>query len=41
MTFLVASLEIPEASEGTYHAEETIEDDPNLEVSILSEELKK
>ena len=30
----VASLEIPEANEGTYHAEETIENDPNLEVHI-------
>ena len=28
----VASLEIPNNDEGTYHAEETIEDDPNLEV---------
>ena len=35
ISILVASLEIPEASEGTYHAEETIEDDPNLEVNTL------
>ena len=30
-------MEIPEAIEGTYHAEETIEDDPNLEVTIFKE----
>ena len=33
---LVPSLEIPEGGEGTYHAEETIEDDPNLEVIIMT-----
>ena len=38
-SILVPSLEVPEAVEETYRAEETIEDDPNLEVIISYEEL--
>ena len=34
MSILVPSLEVPEAGEDTYRAEETIEDDPNLEVNF-------
>ena len=36
---LVPSLEVPEAVEETYRPEETIEDDPNLEVIISYEGL--
>ena len=37
ISILVPSLEVPEAGEETYRAEETIEDDPNLEVIISYE----
>ena len=34
ISIIVASLEIPEVNESTYQAEETAEDNPNLEVVI-------